>query len=597
MRSFSIFARYIGRKIQQNGSENYLMLFAIFVGVIAGLAALTLKYSVHMMSKVLLNERRFDLSNFLLLIYPFIGIALTILMKKYLLRDVNVSHGLSSILRSISKHKSYIEPHKMYSSLLGAMITVGFGGSAGLEAPLVSSGSAIGSNIGRWFRFDYKSVTTLLACGSAGAVAAVYNAPIAGIVFSLEVLLIDLSRSTLIPLLLAAISGAIISKLFKTDIMFKCDKVDPFNSSDILFFVFFAIVSAFVSLYFTKVYLFIQRRFKSIKNEYRRLLLGGLILGLLMFIFPPLFGEGFSTIKGTISGFYLDDMNNTLFRHYQDNVPVIIFFFGMLILLKVVASAATIYSGGIGGTFAPSLFTGAVTGFLYAYIINYVCENHLHINLHLSELNFALVGMGSMLTGVMHAPLTGVFLIAEITGGYHLIIPLLLTTTLAFIVIKFFTDSNIVTADLVEKGELITHDKDKAVLTFMSAKNLVETNFTTVHIDDTLGDLVRIIPKTQRDVFPVIEDNDYLVGMVHLEDVRTVMFKTELYHSMTVNDLVSLPPAYISLTESVENIMNKFIQTEANYLPVVEKGTFLGFISKINLLLHYREMLVELSSE
>ncbi len=585
-------------RLKNISSRNLTLILSVIIGFLSGLIALFLKTSVFYIHKFL-NENNFEFtfSNYFLLIYPSIGILLTVLMKKFVIKS-KVKHNIGSILHAISRRNSFIEGHKIFSSALGGILTAGFGGSIGLESPIISSGSAIGSRIAKILHLNYKTVTLLLACGASGAMAAIFNTPVTAVIFAFEVLLIDLSQFSLIPLLMASISGAMVTKTFYIEeILFDFKIIDKFVSEEIPFFILFAIISGLIASYFTFTYLFIEKKFLKIKGTHKHIFIGALIIGLMIFLFPPFYGEGFRTIKYILSGNYEDIINGTPYFLFKDNFFVVIIFFSLLVFLKVVATIITVASGGIGGIFAPSLFSGAISGFLFAFTINNIFE-FLGINIHLSEMNFAMVGMASMLGGVLHAPLTGVFLIVEITGGYELMLPLMLTTTLAFLTTKYFTENSIFTMQLAKKGELITHHKDKAVLNFMRLKNLIEKDLKSVNINDKLGDLVKVIAKSKRNIFPVINEKNIFLGMVSLDSLRELMFNTKMYEKILVKNLLIYPKIQIKIDDNMEEVMKKFKNTNAWNLPVIDnEGKYIGFISKSKMFSVYRKLLIDISSD
>ncbi len=587
-----IFAKFLIWRIRNLTNRNYILLLSIIVGLAAGSTALILKTSVFYLREFLLNISQGPYQRFLLLIYPAIGIFLVILLKKIFLNN-SVKHNIASILYAISKRNSIVKVHKIFSSLIGGILTAGFGGSVGLESPNISSGAAIGSNIGRKLGLDYKSITLLLACGSSGAIAAIFNTPIAAVVFGLEILLLDLTRFSLGPLLMASVSGAIVTKVFLNEkILFDITIKESFVLSDVPFFIILSIITGFIGIYFTRVYLAIEKKFETLLKSRKKIIYSGAILGILLVFFPPLYGEGFVIIKQILSGNFTDTLNNTFFEPYKSSIFVIIIFFSILILLKVVSTAITISAGGVGGIFAPSLFTGAITGFLFAYIIN-----QMDIGIQLSLMNFALIGMASTLAGILHAPLTGIFLIVEMTSGYQLIVPLMLTTTISYITVKYLEPHSIITKQLAMRGELITHNKDKAVLTFMQLKSVIETDLKSVNVNATLGDMVKIIAKSKRNIFPVVDKNNNLVGIILLDDIREIMFIPKMYESTYVRNLMTIPPSYINNTDSMEVVMKKFKETNAWNLPVVDNGKYIGFVSKSKMFSVYRKQLVDISSD
>lgn len=574
--------------------STFILILASIVGILAGFIALTLKVSVFYLrnlsvNQIIGNDRTKLL---LLLLFPTLGIGLTLFFKHFIIKD-KVKHNISSILEAISKKNSIMRPHKVFSSMLGGILTAGFGGSVGVESPIISSGAAIGSNLGRIFHFNYKTITLLLACGSAGAIAAIFNTPIAGVVFALEVLLLDLSRFSLIPLLIASVSGTIITTVFYPDeILFDFQIKESFKVSFLPFYLSFAFLCGLVSHYFSFTYLKIERKLESISNPYKRFLIGSIGFGILLLIFPPLWGEGFSTIKALLSENHYSVLDMTLYSQYSDNLIVVFLVFVLLILLKVVSTALTVGAGGIGGIFAPSLFTGALTGYLFAHFIN-----TLDVGIHLSQVNFAMIGMAGVLSGVLHAPLTGLFLIAEITFGYELIVPLMIVTTISFITSKYFNKNSIVTAQLAERGQLITHNKDQAVLTMMKLKSVIETDFLSISVDANLGDLVKIVSKSKRNLFPVTDNEGFLAGIILLDDIREIMFDQQMYHKELVRNLMTSPPAFIKMEDNMEQVMKKFNNSKAWNLPVIEKGKYVGFVSKSKMFNVYRQQLVEISAE
>jgi len=589
----TLFLKILVWRIRNIPDQYFMLILSIIVGTAGGLMALTLKTLVWHFSDLLLEGMHYsyfenlNFDNFLLLVYPSIGISLTVLMKKYIIKD-KIKHNISAILRSISKRKSFMKAHKTYSSFLGGIITASFGGSIGLESPIISSGAAIGSNFGRVFHLNYKQVTVLLACGSSGAIAAIFNTPIAAIVFA-----IDLTRFSLVPLLLASVSGAIINKfLFKDEILIDFKTTDILDVNDIPFFVVLGILSGFVSLYFTKMFLYIERKFDRLKKMYNQVIVGGIILGIMIFVFPPLYGEGYETIKAVLEGDYQNVIHASLFEVFQNNFLLFIIFFLLLIFFKVIATATTFSAGGIGGIFAPSLFTGAILGFVFARTIN-----HLNIGINIPESEFALVGMACLLGGVLHAPLTGIFLIAEITGGYELILPLMLATTISYVTVKILVKNSIFTMQLAKTGELITHHKDKAILTFMNLQSVIEKDFLTISEKKSLGDLVKVISKSKRNIFPVIDDRKTLIGIVYLDNIRELMFNTEMYNNTFVTNVMIAPQAYIQVNDPMNIVMEKFQETNAWNLPVVEDGKYVGFVSKSKLFSVYRKHLIDISEE
>lgn len=567
------------------------MWLSVMIGVLSGVTAILLKNGVFIMRNFLIDETGFDLRNYLLLIFPSIGIFLTILFKKYLIKDM-VKHNIASILDAISNRKSKMKLHKIFSSMVGGIFTAGFGGSIGLESPIISTGAAIGSNMGRKLNMDYKTITLLLACGSSGAIASIFSTPITGVVFAFEVLLIDLSGFSLLPLLSASVSGVIVTKIFTNpEVLFDFDIVDTFSSSELPFVLVFGIIAGLSSAYFSYVFMWIKSKFEKIISNKKRLIFGSIIIGILIFVFPPFFGEGFNTIYNMLSGNYHNIIEDSIFRNIDRNVIVIILFFAMLVIFKVVATSVTISAGGIGGIFAPSLFTGANLGFVFAHTIN-----ALDIGVQLSEMNFILLGMAGLLSGVLQAPLTGLFMIIEITIGYELVVPLMLTTVASYVTSKYFEPNSIFTKQLALHGELITHHKDKAALKLIDLKQIIETDFYTININANLGTLVELIKKSHRNNFPVVSEDNYLLGVVSLDRVREIMFDKTNYNKTLVKEIMFTLPDVIEIHFPVELVAEMFKKTNTWNLAVVDNGKYVGFISKSKLFSVYREKLADISS-
>jgi len=583
--------RFLIWRLRNISNQTFILILSVLVGITSGMTALVLKTAVYRGREFLLDGINWSYQNYLFFLYPMIGVGLTLIFKKYIIRDF-IKHNITSLLHAISKRNSIVKFHKTYSSVIGSIITAGFGGSIGLESPIISSGAAIGSNMARNFHLNYKEITVMMACGASGAIAAIFNTPIAAIVFALEVLLIDLSRFSLIPLLIASVSGAITTKLFlDEDILIEFAITNAFEIKDIPYFILLGILSGLVSVYFTRMFLWIENRFENIRLLRNRMFLGGLSLGILIFYFPALYGEGYNMVKALIAGNLEEVFQSSLFENYTDVWYIVVIFIGAMVILKVIATSITIGAGGIGGIFAPSVFTGAMLGFLFVYVFN-----HFQLGDPLSASNFTLVGMASVLGGVLHAPLTGIFLIAEITSGYELIVPLMLSTTISFITVKSLQKESIVTAQLAKKGELITHNKDQAVLRFMQLSKVVETDFKSINENETLADLIKLISKSKRNIFPVLTEEGFLVGVVLLDEVREIMFNKEMY-STPIDNLMTTPPASISYQDSMETVLKKFTETGAWNLPVINNGKYIGFVSKSKLFSAYRQLLVKITAD
>ncbi len=571
--------------------RNFVLILSLVVGIFSGLAAVILKNAIHFIHKFLTEG--FDLTNwnYLYLLYPMAGILITLVYVRYIVKD-DIGHGITKILYAISKKESNLKGHNSYTSIIASAFTIGFGGSVGAEAPIVLTGASIGSSLGRFFHLDYKTITLLIGCGSAGAIAGIFKAPMAGLMFTLEVLMLDLTMVSLVPLLLAAVSATSVAYFFLGEgAEFTFHLEAPFLLNNLPFYIILGVVGGFVSLYMTWTTLYLENKIALIKNPYIKWAGGGLILSILIFIFPPLYGEGYNTIIALLSGNPHAMVENSLFYAFRDSTWIILIFLVLVVGFKVVASVATNGSGGVGGIFAPSLFIGGVTGYFLARLLNIFG----FVDLPLSH--FTLVGMAALMAGVMHAPLTAIFLIAEITNGYGLFIPLITVSTISVLTHKYFEPHTIYTKRLARRGELITHHKDKAVLTLMRLNNVLETDFQTVHPRQTLAELVKIIAKARRNIFPVIDDDQRLLGIVLLDDIREIMFNHELYHITKVHQVMSIPPAFIQIDESMDEVMKKFEDTGAWNLPVVKDGKYLGFVSKSKIFSVYRKVLIHFSDE
>lgn len=562
--------------------KQFIIFSSIVVGLFVGLAAIALKTFAHFIL-VSVTFSQDGVYKYLYLALPMVGILLTLLVIKTFLKN-KLDKGLSHVHYAIAKKSSVIPKEQTYAQILTSSLTVGFGGSAGLEAPIVITGAAFGANYSKSYQLTYKERTLLLACGVAAGIGATFNAPIAGVLFALEVLLIDISITAFAPLILAAASGALISKIIlENEILLSFEMSQPFNYHNVPFYLVLGVCAGAVSVYHARVFTKIEKIFHNTKsNIYRNAILGGVFLGILILIFPTLFGEGFNSIKLLAQQKPEEILNNSLFQHFQNNESVVLIAVGVLIFAKTIATAITIGSGGNGGNFAPSLFIGAYMGFFFSKLINSFHLSHLPIS------NFTLVGMAGVLSGLYHAPLTAIFLIAEITGGYSLIIPLMLVSSISFAISKYFESYPMDTKSLSLKGDIFTSDRDHNVLTTIDVKQLIETNFQLISPNYTLGQLVEIISKSRRNIFPVINEKNDFLGIIILDDIRDIIFKTELYNILIVNELMIHPPAVILSTESMEEVMKKFDETEAWNLPVTENGKYLGFISKSSVFSSYR---------
>ncbi|HEX2969330.1 MAG TPA: chloride channel protein [Bacteroidales bacterium] len=565
-------------------------ILSLVVGLLSALAAGLLKNAIHYTNQIITQGFVKESGSYFYLVYPLGGMLLTVFFIKYVIKD-NISHGISRVLYAISKKRSRLKKHNTWSSLLASTLTIGFGGSVGAEAPIVLTGSSIGSVLGSFFKLNYRSITLLVGCGAAGAVSGIFKAPIAGILFTLEILMLDLTISSIVPLLISSVTAAIVATFLMGDkVLFTFNISGGFNVANIPWYLLLGITSGIISLYFSRMTLFLESGFSRVNNVYLRLLAGGMILSILIFLFPPFYGEGYDTIMALLQGKVDSVVSGPVFHNYRSFSVVMIFMAGM-ILFKVFASSATNGAGGVGGIFAPTLFLGGITGFFVSGMLRQ------YLGIEIPDNRFVLVGMAGTMAGVMHAPLTAIFLIAEITGGYNLLIPLILTSTVSFITTRSFEKHSIYHVQLAEKGELITHDKNKAVMVVMDWRKDIETDLTKVSSSQTLRDLVKAISLSKRNLFPVVDRFNILEGVVSLDDVREIMFRNELYDTTTVRKLMTIPPSYIDKKESLETVMETFRLTGAWNLPVLDNGYYVGFISKSRIYATYRELMSEFSEE
>lgn len=574
--------------------RNFILILSVMVGVLTAFAGLILKSLIHLIQNFLTENFDTQSANYLYLIYPVIGIFLAGLFVRYIVKD-DIGHGVTKILYAISRRQSRIKPHNTWSSVVASSITIGFGGSVGAEAPIVLTGSAIGSNLGSFFKMEHKTLMLLVGCGAAGAISGIFKAPIAGLVFTLEVLMIDLTMASLLPLMISCVTAATVTYMFTGfEAMFRFHLDNQFALERLPFVILLGIACGLVSLYFTRAMDFTENIFRKYKNPYTKLLIGGSILSILIFVFPPLYGEGYDTINLLLDGKGYDEwittMNHSLFYGLPD---MFLIYLLLIVLLKVFASSATNGGGGCGGIFAPSLFLGCITGFIFANF-----SNQFDWSPMLPEKNFALLGMAGIMSGVMHAPLTGIFLIAELTGGYDMFFPLMVVSVCSYLTIKLFEPHSIYSMRLAKKGELLTHHKDKSVLTLLSTSDVIETDFESVKPGMDLGDVVKTISKSRRNLFPVVNDKGVLEGIVLLDDIRNIMFRPELYHRFKVAKFMTSPPARLKINDSMEEVMKVFDDTKAWNLPVVdENNKYMGFVSKSKIFNSYRNILVTFSSE
>ena len=572
--------------------RHFILTLSFVVGVLASVAANLLKSLIHAIHILLTESFSRDHVNYWYLVFPAIGILITSLFVRYIIKD-DISHGITKILHAMAQRKSIIKLHNVWSSLVSSSITIGFGGSVGAEAPIVLTGSAIGSNLGRFFKMDQKTLMLLVGCGAAGAVSGIFKAPIAGLMFTLEVLMFDMTLGAVVPIIISSVTATTLSYVLSGHaFMFNFVAIQAFDVERIPFYILLGVVCGLVSLYFTRGMNKIEGVFRKIQSPWKKLLLGGVVLSVLIFFFPPLYGEGYDTIEALINGETATVLDRTFFQTLGDQAWVLILYLSLIVVFKIFATASTNGAGGVGGIFAPSLFLGSLTGFVVASTVNL-------LGFQLSLENFSLAGMSGMMSGVMHAPLTGIFLIAELTGSYSLFMMLMIVSTISYMTIKIFEKHSLYAMRLAQKGELITHDKDKAVLTLMKMDSVIETDFQVLYPEMTLGELVKIIATSNRNLFPVIQqETQTLTGVLLLDEVRNIMFRPELYNRFTVKQLMISPPAILHQELPMEQVMRIFEDTGAWNLPVVdEKKRYVGFVSKSKIFNSYREVLQDFSGE
>ncbi len=575
--------------------RQFIYLLSILVGFLSGVAAVVLKNITHFFQHLLEGKLVQYYHHAFYFVFPIIGLVFVYLIIKYVLRN-KVSHGIPSTLYAISKRKGIMKRYQMIGSILTAPITIGFGGSVGLEGPTVATGAAISSNVARFFHLNQSTRTLLIGAAAAGALSSIFKAPIAAIVFAIEVFSLDLTIASLLPLLLASLSAIITSYFFfGSDVLLPFKIEDVFTIKDVPFYIVLGVVAGFTSIYFTEVYDRIQKVFDKFKSPIKRLLIGGVGLGILVYFIPPLYGEGFDTINSLLAGSPEISLQNNFLNLDLTNVWVVIALLAGLVFFKIIASSLTFGAGGVGGIFAPTLFMGSIMGNCIAKIIN----NIGLFNTPISESNFTLVGMAGLMAGVLHAPLTAIFLIAEVTGGYELFIPLMITATISYSITKYAHPHSVYAMELGRKGELITHDKDHAVLTLMDMDKVIENNFVKVYPNMNLGNIVHeAVVKSNRNIFPVVgKKQGELLGVILLDDIRSIMFDQSLYDKVLAKEIMQEPPAIIHVEEDkMTTIMKKFQQSGAWNLPVIKDGRYYGFISKSKLLTVYRNKLIEVTS-
>jgi chloride channel protein, CIC family len=570
-------------RVKYIGNHTFLIIASIIVGVVSALAAIVLKILVHQLHRIPEYFSQGPSLNFWYLLLPFTGIVITVMVTKIFFKG-KLEKGLGNIIFAVSRKSSKVDPDKMYSQLITSGITIGLGGSAGLEAPIAITGSAIGSNIAGLFNLGSKERALLLACGAASGIAAVFNSPIAGTIFALEVLLTDFTIPVFIPLLISTASAIIVSKLLYRGQLFYLISNDWYYHA-IPFYIILGIVCGLISVYMTRVTLYVENYFHKKKRVLSKAIAGGLVLSILIFILPPLFGEGYDTIKNILTGSYSNIINHSFLEPFKNNAWAILIFTVAVILVKVFATSLTIGSGGNGGIFAPSLFTGALTGFALSFFINTTGISNLNVS------NFIVVGMAGILSGVVHAPLTAIFLIAEITGGYVLFVPLMIVSALSYFISRYFEPYSIYTKKLAEKGQLLTGDKDKNILSYLYISELLEIDFVTLDPDDAVNKLVDAFARSNRSVFPVIDKECLFLGIIYLEKTKSILLNQSTFKDTRIKDIMDVQVTAVNINDDMTVAMQKFDQSGQWNLPVLENGKYLGFISKSNVFVSYRNLL------
>ena len=576
-------------------NRQFTLILSFAVGFLAAVAASLLHLLIKQIQNLLAMGFSVDRFNWLYLIYPVVGIFITSLFVRYVVRD-NISHGITRILYAISSKRSQLKAHNCWSSVIASAITIGCGGSVGAEAPIVLTGSAIGSNLGKLFKMDNKTLMLLVGCGAAAAIAGIFKAPIAGLVFTLEVLMIDLTMASLLPILIASVTAACFTYIFSSGgALFDFHVDGTWTLSRVPAYILLGVTGGFISLYFMRAMTACEVVFSKLKERpYAKLILGGLMLSTLIALFPVLYGEGYHSINillnGTTEADWDQILNNSLFYGHSN---LLVLYVALVVLTKVFATSATNGGGGCGGTFAPSLFIGAYGGFLFARL-----WNMYNIGVYVPEKNFVLLGMAAVMAGVMHAPLTGMFLIAEITGGYQLLLPLMIVSICAYLTIIIFEPHSIYGMRLAREGKLLTHHTDRSILTLMSIDSVIDKSYTHVPEDMELGTLVHAISRSHNTILPVIDQGGKFLGEIDMSKLRHIIFRTELYHHFKVRQLMSQPPCVLSVNDPMEEVMKRFDSTDAGMLPVLETdGTLRGYVSRSHLYSTYRKMVADMSAE
>lgn len=575
-------------KWRLKGNNNYyIFIFAsIIVGVLTGLGAVVLKNIVHLIQNFLLpfGDKNNGISFF---IFPLAGLILTYIYIK--ISKLDIRAGVPNLLYSISGNSGYMKPHNLFSSIIGSVLTVGFGASGGLESPNMTTGGGLASSVSRILKLTYKQRMLLLGVASAGTISAIFKAPVTGIIFALEVIMIDLTSMTIIPIVLASITASLTSYLFLgSNFIYSLDVITIFKAKEIPYYILMGVLTGFFALFFTSLYKKLKSKFNKVKKSFVRFLTAGLIVGTFVFIFPATYAEGYTGLTAALEGDYSYLFNNFLLEPFNSNGKFIFLIFLLIAVVKAISTSVTVSAGGIGGFFTPILFVGVNLGLFMSHLFD-------KLGIHISHESSALVAMAGLISAMMHAPLSSVFFIGELTGGYSLMMPLLITSSIAYVTIRIFQKHNFFSEELAEKKILLTHHADQNILTILKLKDLVETNFVTVNSNSTLKDVVYAVKNGTRDLFPVVDEHNTFLGVISLNGIRKIMFKTELYDKTSVTELMIFPSVYVELNEHLSDVAEKFEKTRRYNLLVLDNGKYVGFLSRSNFFLHYRTLLAQFS--
>jgi len=586
--SFSGFKKW---GIKNLNEQYYLLIISFLVGGLAGLASYFMKASANLVKSNVLKIVGFEYFNLLFFIFPLIGIFIVILIMRFGMKQV-FRHGIVTTLYAIAKEKSIMGIKTVFGPLITAAITVAFGGSAGVEGPAVASGSAVGSQIAQKFRLNQKHTSLMLACGATGSMAGSLNAPITGLIFTLEVLMLDLTAYSVLPLLGASISGVLVAKImFGGDYLISVRLIDGFEVADIPFFILLGIITGLVSVYFNRSFWYIEKLFKKVRNYWYRFIIAGAVLGLMIFCIPALYGEGYNTINLILQGNYEQIFSHNPFFDSTDKHWIFFLLLTGLVFFKVIATSLTLVAGGVGGVVAPSLFTGATLGFTGAMALN------TFTGVEVNPVQFTLLGMSGVFAGILFAPLTAIFLIAELTGGYTLMVPLMIVVIISYLMVRIYVKHSIYTRQLAERKQLLTHNKDQVILHYMNIQEILENDFIQIPPQSTLGEVVKAIQRSRRNIFPVVDSNQHLKGVVYMDHIRHIIFNEKLYEKVRVEQLMNNVMTYIDIKDYMETVMEKFSSSQAWNLPVLDEGKYVGFLSRSAVYSKYRDIMVSFSDE